>query len=157
MCSAPPPKRVTNRRQPRRPRSTDGSRDRGEALGEALILSAEPVDLGSVDGDDLAARQRADASRTRPILGQERPFADHRAWTELATPFGRLHHDVPLDHHVEAGARFAALDQHLPGTEHELRAHRLKLPKIVLVHDAEYRIPGGDDPVTGLEPLTCAG
>ena len=64
---------------------------------------------------------------------------------------------MPLDHHVEAGARLATLDQHLPGAEHELRAHRLQLAKIVLVHDAEYRIPGGDDPVTSLEPSTCAG
>jgi hypothetical protein len=55
---------------------------------------------------------------------------------------------VPLDHHVEAGARLAALDQHLPGAERELRAHRLQLAKVVLVH-APSIAPGagGDDPV----------
>ena len=46
---------------------------------------------------------------------------------------------VPLAHDVENGARLTALDQHLPGAERELGAHRLQLAQIVLVHAAEYR------------------
>jgi hypothetical protein len=52
---------------------------------------------------------------------------------------GRFHHDLALEHDVEAGAGLATLDQHLSGAERELGARRLELAQIVLVHEAEYR------------------
>ena len=66
---------------------------------------AKTLDLGLLDGDDLAEGERPDARRARPVRREQRALADHRAGPELARPLGRLHHDLALDHDIHAGAR----------------------------------------------------
>src|SRR3954469_12718815 len=132
---------LRNRRASAHEGSTPSARTRSttsgqmsEALCERGIFGAEPVDLRTVDGDDLAEGERADARRPRSVLREKRPLPDHRARAELARALWSFHRDLSLEHDVESGAGIAALDQHLPGAERELRAHLLELFQIVIIH-----------------------
>ena len=103
---------------------------------------------GAWDRFDLAVGQGAHASRARPVVREAvSAVVDHRAGAKIAP--GRLHRERRPQRLCTGRVPgvFLALDQHLAGAERELRAHRLELAEIVLVHACEYRTAGGDDPV----------
>lgn len=111
-----------------------------ETFGEAGVLGADPVDLGAVDREHDTVGEGAHTSRAPGVLGDERPLADHGSRPELVFALRRFDDDRAVDHHIEAGARLAVLDQDLSGRELDSRPDCLEPLQIVLVHACEYRI-----------------